>query len=71
MPSIPSNLDGLNTAPAGFTHFVIGHLNRFFNEVERVVNMDLVDRNDNSILCWTFLQIGYMECIVNTIQFSG
>ncbi|KAJ0938261.1 hypothetical protein HanRHA438_Chr02g0047841 [Helianthus annuus] len=70
MTSIPTNFDELDTAPAGLVYFPIRDLNRFFNEMERVVNMNFVGRNGNGILSWTFLQIGYMECIVNTIQFS-
>ncbi|MFS7983411.1 hypothetical protein Hanom_Chr11g00974191 [Helianthus anomalus] len=57
MSCIPTNLDELDTAPAGFVHFPIGNLNRFFNEVERVVDMNLVGRNDNGILSRTFLQV--------------
>ena len=67
MPGIPTNLDELDTAPAGLVHFPICDLDRFFNEVERVVNMNFVGGNDNGILSWTFLQVGYMKCIVNSI----
>ncbi|MFS7911115.1 hypothetical protein Hanom_Chr02g00114231 [Helianthus anomalus] len=68
MSSIPANFDKLDTAPAGLVNFPIRDLNRFFNEVERVVNMNFVGRNDNINLSWTPLQIGYMKCIVNVIQ---
>ena len=57
MSGIPTNLDELDTAPAGLVYLPIRDLNRFFNEVERVVNMNLVCGNDNSILRWTLFQI--------------
>ena len=70
MSSIPTNFDELDTAPAGLVYFPIRDLNRFFNEMERVVNMNFVGRNGNVNLSWTSLQIGYMKCIVNIIQFG-
>ncbi|MFS7890150.1 hypothetical protein Hanom_Chr00s000007g01615371 [Helianthus anomalus] len=50
MAGIPTNFDELDTAPAGLVYFPIRDLNRFFNEVERVVNMNFVGRNGNGIL---------------------
>ncbi|KAJ0820867.1 hypothetical protein HanPSC8_Chr16g0713111 [Helianthus annuus] len=70
MSSIPANLDELDTAPAGLVHFPIRDLDRFFNEMECVINMNFVGRNGNVNLSWTSLQIGYMKCIVNIIQFG-
>ena len=70
MSSIPANFDELDTAPAGLVNFPIRDLDRFFNEVERVINMNFVGRNGNVNLSWTSLQIGYMKCIVNIIQFG-
>ena len=53
MSSIPTNFDELDTAPAGLVHFPIRNLDRFFNEVERVINMNFVGRNGNVNLSWT------------------
>ncbi|MFS7929585.1 hypothetical protein Hanom_Chr04g00334221 [Helianthus anomalus] len=70
MPSIPTNFDEFDTAPASFINFPIRNLSRFFSKVERVIDVNFISRNDHCILCWTFSQIGYMECIVNTMEFS-
>ncbi|MFS7915687.1 hypothetical protein Hanom_Chr02g00168161 [Helianthus anomalus] len=55
MSGIPANLDEFDTAPAGPVNFPVCDLDRCFYEVERVVNVNLVDRNGNVNLSWTFL----------------
>ncbi|GKA26227.1 ribonuclease H-like domain-containing protein [Tanacetum coccineum] len=65
LPGIPPNLDDWDATLLQSFDFPVYNLYRFLNEIELVIDLDFIQRNDKCFIRQTLLQVRHMECAMD------
>nr|GFC51759.1 hypothetical protein [Tanacetum cinerariifolium] len=67
-PSVPAYLDNRDPTLLQTLELMVHDYDRFFNEVECVVNLDFIQRYSKSFVGHAFLQLRDVKCTMNSAQ---